>query len=612
MIRYIKNIVHNTPLARLKGGVPNLSILTKGIFLNSPQEGVFLLFILLSFSTFAQDKENIGTEVVNIVRPYTPTISDAFKVKETPVLNDSVTMQKKMLQYQIFSVPVASTFTPAKGKAATVEKVKPMKLYDNYATLGFGNYTSILGELYSNFQISRTDNAGFFFRHNSSQGGIDGIQLENKYYNTQLDGNYTSRQRDVSYRLDAGVKHQLFNWYGLNETYDGSDDEFIAGLDAQQTYLSGSVGGSIMVDDSYFEKISANVRFLTDAFGSSEFNFKTKPEFSFPLTSFTLKVDGEVDYLSGSFEKQYVAVGLGGINYSILNAGITPSLVYLEDDLTLSLGVTAMAGLDLENSKTDFFLYPKISASYRLVDEFITVYGGAEGGLTQNSFYDFKEENPYVSPTLFIAPTSQLYNGFGGIKGKVTNSVGYNLRASYGKEDDKALFKNNPDTQSDTSMTEGYGYGNSFQVVYDDVNTLSIFGELKVDVSETFSLGVNAEYLSYSTIAEQEAWNLPELKATLFSNFSITEKIYGGASLFYVGERQDTLFKSGAFGTNIDTVETLDAYLDANVHLGYRVNERLSIFAKGSNLLSDNYERWLNYPVQGIQGLLGATYKFDW
>ena len=516
------------------------------------------------------------------------------------------------MQYQIFSVPVASTFTPAKGKAATVEKAKPIKLYDNYATLGFGNYTSILGELYSNFQISRTDNAGFFFRHNSSQGGIDGIRLESKYYNTQLDGNYTSRQRDVSYRLDAGVKHQLFNWYGLNETYDTADDEFIAGLDVQQTYFSGNVGGSIAVDDSFFEKIAANVRFLSDAFGSSEFNVTAKPEFSFPLTSFILKVDGEVDYLSGSFEKQYIDIGLGGINYSQLNAGITPSLVYLQEDLTLSLGVTAMAGLDLENSETDFFIYPQINASYRLVEEFITVYGGAEGGLTQNSYYDFKEENPYVSPTLFVAPTSQLYNGFGGIKGKITNAVGYNLRASYGKEDNKALFKNNPDVQSDTSMTEGYGYGNSFQVVYDAINTLSIFGELKVDVSEKFSLGVNAEFFSYNTDVEHEAWNLPELKATLFSNFSITEKIYGGASLFYVGERQDSFFKTGIFSNTPPTTVTLDAYLDANVHVGYRVDERLSIFAKGSNLLSDNYERWFNYPVQGIQGLLGATYKFDW
>ena len=36
--------------------------------------------------SFAQVKdENIGSEVVNIVKPYTPTMSDAFNVKETPV-----------------------------------------------------------------------------------------------------------------------------------------------------------------------------------------------------------------------------------------------------------------------------------------------------------------------------------------------------------------------------------------------------------------------------------------------------------------------------------------------------------------------------------------------
>ena len=189
-------------------------------------------------------------------------------------------------------------------------------------------------------------------------------------------------------------------------------------------------------------------------------------------------------------------------------------------------------------------------------------------------------------------PTSQIYNGFGGLKGKLSNSVGYNLRASYGREESKALFKNNPDFGNGTADLEGYEYGNSFGVVYDNINTLGIFGELNVAVSETFSLGVNAEFFSYDTEKEAQPWNLPDLKATLFSNFSITEKIYGSASLFYE--------------------VTLDAYLDANVHLGYRVNDRLSIFAKGSNLLSDTYEKWLNYPVQGIQGLLGATYKFDW
>ena len=571
---------------------------------------LFLIFMVFSSSLLAQE-ENIGTEVVTIVKPYTPTISDAFKVKETPVLNDSVATQKKKVQYQIFSVPVASTFTPAKGKATNVEKAQPITLYDNYATLGFGNYTSILGELYSNFQISRTDDAGFFFRHNSSQGGIDDIRLENKYYNTLLDANYTSRQRDVAYRLDAGLKHQLFNWYGLNENYDTVDDAFINGLDVSQTYVSGAVGGAITVDESVFEKVSANIRFLTDSYGSSEFNIRAQPEFSFPLTTFVLKVDGEVDYVSGSFEKEYL--GTAEVNHNVLLAGVSPSLVYVNNDVTLSLGVKTYVGLELDDSISEFYIYPNINASYRVVDELLIAYGGVDGGLSQNSYYDFKEINPFVSPTLTVVPTSQLYHGFGGLKGKLTNSVGYNVRASYGKEESKGLFKNNPDLGNGTAALEGYEYGNSFGVVYDDVNTLSVFGELNVDVSEKFSLGVNAEFFSYSTETEAQAWNLPELKATLFSNFTITQKIYGGASLFYVGERTDLFVRSDPpFEPLLTSVETLDGYLDANVHLGYRVNDRLSIFAKGSNLLSDSYEKWLNYPVQSIQGLLGATYKFDW
>ncbi|MDX1463660.1 MAG: TonB-dependent receptor, partial [Marinirhabdus sp.] len=467
------------------------------------------LLLSLPFLGYAQEEEeNIGTEVVNIVRPYTPSISDAFKVRETPQMNDSVSLQKQKVQYQIFSVPVASTFTPAKGKAETVERAKPIKLYDNYATLGFGNYTTIFGELYSNFEISRTDNAGFFFRHNSSQGGIDGVVLDNKYYDTQLDGNYTSRQRDITYRLDAGVQHQVFNWYGLNANYDNLDEVFLSTIDATQTYVGGYLGGSVALEDSYFEKITANVRYLGDAYGSSEFNFRATPEFSFPLTTFNLQINGTIDYLSGAFEKQYL--GTAEVDHNVLIAGVSPSLEYINNDLSLSLGVSAFVGMELDDEASSFYLYPNIEASYRLVDELLMVYGGVDGGLSQNSFYGMKEENPFVSPTLALVPTSQLYNGFGGLKGKLTNNIGYNIRGSYGLEENKALFRNNPDFGNGTADLEGYEYGNSFGLVYDDVNTLSIFGELTVAASEKFNVGLSAEYFSYTTDTQTQAWNLPD------------------------------------------------------------------------------------------------------
>ena len=77
---------------------------------------IITLFISVQLSAQKKD-ENIGTEVVNVVKAYTPTISDAFKVKETPALEDEDNTIKEPIQYSIFSFPVASTFSPSKGKA---------------------------------------------------------------------------------------------------------------------------------------------------------------------------------------------------------------------------------------------------------------------------------------------------------------------------------------------------------------------------------------------------------------------------------------------------------------------------------------------------------------
>jgi len=565
---------------------------------------------LLNQQLFSQEEkeDDLGTEVVNIVKPYTPTISDAFKIKQLPVLNDSTTVKKKEVKYTIFSVPVASVFTPAKAKAATVEKIKTPQLYDNYATLGLGNFTTIIGELYSNFKIGKTDNLGVFFRHNSSQGGIDGVRLDNQFYDTQLDATYTNRQRDFTYNINTAINHQLFNWYGLNGIANQISNQQLSAIDTQQNYLSFYTKGSIFLKESIFKGAQAEARFLTDSFSSSEINFTAQPTFILPLTDFQFRIKGDIDFLSGKFEQDYFNTEQG-IDYGNLIAGVTPSLEYVKDDLTLSLGATVAVGLDTEANNTDFFIYPQLNASYRLIEELLIAYGGAKGGLHQNTYYKFKETNPFVSPTLLVAPTNETYTAFVGVKGKLTRQVGYNLRTSFGREENKALFNVNP-FQGIADNLEGYAFGNSFGVVYDNINTLHVFGELKVDVSTYFSLGATANFYNYGLDNLEEAYNLPTIAASVFSNFNITKNVYGGVSVFYVGERVELVSSQGLFPDN--SLVTLEAYIDANVHLGYRYNNRLSIFAKGSNLIGENYQKWINTPVQGIQALVGATYNFDW
>src|SRR5690606_38115914 len=149
---------------------------------------------------------------------------------------------------------------------------------------------------------------------------------------------------------------------------------------------------------------------------------------------------------------------------------------------------------------------------------------------------------------------------FGGIKGKLSNSVAYNVRTSYGKDENRALFQANYINLLAPGL-EGYEFGNSFNVVYDDVNNLSFFAELQVEVSDRFSLGINGTYNNYNTDLQNEAWNLPDLKASIFSNFNITEKLYGGASIFYVGERKDLIQSPQIFGDPILQEITLDGYV---------------------------------------------------
>jgi outer membrane receptor protein involved in Fe transport len=163
--------------------------------------------------------------------------------------------------------------------------------------------------------------------------------------------------------------------------------------------------------------------------------------------------------------------------------------------------------------------------------------------------------------------------------------------------------------------SESYQFGNSFGVVYDDMKTVRFFGELNADFSKKVSFGINGTFSSYSTHHQEEAWNLPAIKLGSNLNVSITKKWYASANVFFVGERKDIVYIQSPLTIfpPIYYPETtnLKSYFDANLHVGYKHSERLTGFLKLNNIGNQAYQRWLNYPVQGFQVILGANYKFD-
>lgn len=561
----------------------------------------FIIFITTLQFTYAQEnEENIGTEVINVVKPYTPTISDAFKIKEIPEVENDEDLEKKEVEYSIFSVPVASTFTPSKGKAAAVEKQAPKKLYNNYASLAVGNYLNVLAEFYATLPISRSENFTIGLNHHSTQGEIKDVQLDDKFYDSDLSLIYAKRERDVAYQVEGLFKHQQYNWYG---TSYGLTDLQRTNIDASHTYFTGGLYGHIEIDNSLFKGGKVKYRRFWDTYESSENRVLVSPEFEYEIADYLIEFKGTLDYVGGQF-----GAVLPEIKYSYLNAGLHPNYQYLQDDLVVNLGVELMFSLDNEHSKSDFFVYPKINASYNVLDDTVIAFGGIDGGLQQNTYEQFAQDNKYLYPALGIAPTHNQFNAFIGFKGKLSSKINYSVKGAYLNEQNKAMFMMNPVNNVDL-VTENFDKANTFGVIYDDVNTLQFSGKIGAQISKNYSIGISAEYSNFNTDKLDEVYNIPQLKAALFGDFSFTNKLYGGINMFYVGERKDVLLSTTGLVASENI--TLKSYIDVNAHVGYHITNRFIAFLKANNIASQDYQKWQSYPVQGLQVLGGLTYKFD-
>ncbi|MGM0636241.1 MAG: TonB-dependent receptor [Bacteroidota bacterium] len=580
--------------------------------INQPKTLLTYLFLVICVASYAQrENDTIRPERLIITKQYNPTVNDAFKIRSKPTVDSEENAAEKEIEYNLLTVPVASTFTPQKGRAAQIKKInKHDSLFPNYARFGLGNYTSVLGEFYGNVKFNKKQNLGVDFFHYSSQGGIDEVALDDDFYTTRLGLNFESKEKTLVWNIKSGLKHQIMNFYGLPETPEFTEQE-MQNIDSGQSYFTFKLGGGIDFYEGVFNKVNINFQTFSDSFSSSENRFEIYPELDIDLAGqlFNLKFSG--DYLSGTFKQQLYQPG-NDINYSYFIGGFNPNLLIDEDRFSIDLGAEVAYLNDSENSESDVFLYPKIKGSYRINQDNLIAYGGFDGGLDQNSYAGFVAENPFVSPTLNIAPSNRQYDAFLGVKGG-SFGVSYNAKLSYVSTENRALFTQNQRVNNSTaSPTEGYEYGNSFGVIYDDINRFSFDFELDYDVNSELNLGFTFNYSSFDTDNEEEAWNLPELYTSLNGTYQITDKWSVGTSIFYVGERKDQyVYDIGGANFNSET-QTIDSFIDFNLEVNYRINKQLSAFATGRNLLGGNYQRWNNYVVQDLQIMGGVSYQFDW
>ena len=558
---------------------------------------IIILSILFTTTLFSQEvqKDTIDTEEINIIKPYTPKIKDAFKIKKSPQQGDDDINQKKEVQYSINSVPVASTFTPSKGKAKGVARKKKERFYDNYISLGFGNYTTPKIEAFAHSSTTRNNDFGATLNFHSTKGDVKDAVLDTNFSHANLDLFYRNSTRDMDWQLNGGYKYQQQNWYGLNDTFT---DTVIETIDEKQAYNTIKLGGNIDYYEAFFKGADLDINIFTDKYKSKELHTLVTPKFQIPIAGELFDTNFRMEYIAGKFDQNYATDDEK--KYGFYNLGVSPSLKILRDYLTLNLGANLVySGATQGTLENKFFIYPNVTASYELIQDVMTLYASATGDLHQQSYRNFVNENPYVSPTLNVRRTHEKYNAKIGTKGKLASTISFNINASYKDENAKPLMKLNPDMSS-LATPNSYHYANSFSVLYDNVQTLGFFGELTADLSKELSVGINANYNSYTTEIQEKAWNLPAIKSNIFLNYN-TKKFFAGANVFIEDEKYDFLTEAVKVKPGIDL----------NANLGYNFSNRLTAFVNGNNLLGQKYNNYLGYQVQGIQVLGGVKFKFD-
>ena len=358
--------------------------------------------------------------------------------------------------------------------------------------------------------------------------------------------------------------------------------------------------------NSYFEGSTFEYSFFSDDYKSTESYFYAAPRFAFPISSEFLTTDFSLGYLDGKFNKSYI--GTSPNPYRFFNLGIDPNLEVLRNNFSFNLGVKVYySSPDAIKQKSGFFSYPNVTVSYKSGSS--TLFGGVTGDLHQNTYKDFVKDNPFVSPTLNIRQTDEQYKAFLGFKG-VSQNTSYNFEVSYKNEKDKALFILNS-FKSISALNRAYEYGNSFKVVYDDVKTFSFKANAEIDYDKNLSFGGRLDINAYTMSKEDEAWNLPSLKAEVYGAYTY-KKWEAQTHIYVVGERKDLPTNLFTTLVPVDFISVSNkAYVDVNLSGSYLFSDRLTAFVKFNNILADDYQKFTNFNVQGFQALAGITYKFD-
>ena len=576
--------------------------------------------VCLLFSAVAlgqEEQEDLGTQEVTVIKSYTPSLQDVFKIRESPATIDSIVAPKKAVEYSIFSVPVASTFIPSKGSARKLKSKKQKPQFNSGGSLGFGNFNQLLFEYNTNFNIDRRQKIDWIVYFNGFLKPIEEVQLDSKQSNFLLNVShqYATTKRNSFSQINFRQHQQSF--YGLRNPLE--DDFILAQIQPQQNLNYLSVSSAWQWYNPVVKGLSLDSYLTTDAFGTSEIEIDFSSKFQVLWGGVAVTLLPEATYLTTSFEDDFYT--REAVDYGAGNARLSIFASKINGNFKFKVGAKAVMGIGDEFEENNFFIYPELALSYRPQKGNFAPFLNLTGTLQQNSFRSFTHVNPYVAPAIQLQASNIPYQAQLGTRSKFAAGWEFQWNLFYEQNEKQPLYQN-LGIDMDRLNIVPYRYANAFEVVYANLHKMGVEVQLGAAFKNGGRLQFKARYADFSfdnvnedtPIFQQTAFNLPQLSVHFNGTFKLGQKFYLQWYVKHIGQRKNA-FRDNFLGQDLSNapvlLEDLNAFTQLDLNLQYQLNERWEVFIKGKNMLNESLYQWSNYPVYGTQILFGGRYNFD-
>lgn len=537
-------------------------------------------------------KAQVGTNPVNVSGDYNPVIKPSEKLLQNPSVQDTF-HTRVVPSISVNPEEVELYHNPDTISAARMKNEPLKKLRRLYIKVGFGNYLTPLAEIKLNSLRSKTDVYDIGYTYFASYGkqknvGYPGMQQH------QAGGNYKHIFNNHIVQVKGGYQFDQNHYYGYKRD-SITDTIFPDKKSIRQHFHSGNIevafGNKDPLDkERLISQSKLGYSFVMDRQKTREHAFWIGTDISKYVKEFYVGGRLNVEYYNFKSALDSSARGVGLVKFN-------PYIKAGRDKWNVEVGLEVAGAFD---TIAKGYIMPVIYGQANLYKNHIMAFLDAKGGVERNSFDRLRRTNPFIVSNPNLAQSYTPIDIKVGFKGFLAKYVYYNVSGGFKMTKNQAFFI------TDTLRP----VGNYFTVVYDDMNTPYVGGEIGFAKGEKLRVALKGNYWFYKPATFAQAWHMPKIDLTLSAAYNIQDKFLFKAELYYLGEQYSPFDYNETTYTPILKTTLIRNAFDLNLQAEYRFNKMLSFWVNFNNFAAFRYQRWFRYPMQGFNALGGVTLSF--